>query len=473
MCRLSHVRTPPHTAMKSAPSVLFGALLVVAPPSWPAEELDPAGQQATEASPSDNTEEMGPTVEEMAEREAAAAPVEPVWVEMPESEVREDLGREGDDVILPEEVEEAPPSEKPPEAPPEAAPEIPPERPAEEPVARPRPRTYLLDFYGSARVWGGDGGIRDNGSRVGLAAAKGIQENAEIFARVEAGLNIGSSIAEFLNPRDNPPEGQNGVVTRLSYLGLGTRFGALSFGKQWSVYYDVAGFTDRFPVFGAAALGVYNAGTDGGGTGTGRATNATKFRVRALPLTFGLQFQNNNEIPLSAGEQYDAAFGASLVYEWESGFSVGLAFNRADIDELTQELIDLGIDGNASAGVIGVSYREEPFFFSTAFARHKNQETTDEPLYIDGRGWEFYGRYQINRRFRVVGGFNYLKPDETDPNAGQYLIKYVLIGVQATFRDETYDQMAYLQIVIDEGRSFDGTKGDNILALGFRYGISI
>ena len=45
------------------------------------------------------------------------------------------------------------------------------------------------------------------------------------------------------------------LFTRLGYVALQPSWGSLSIGKQWGVYYDVAGFTDWFPLFGGEATG--------------------------------------------------------------------------------------------------------------------------------------------------------------------------------------------------------------------------
>ena len=58
----------------------------------------------------------------------------------------------------------------------------------------------------------------------------------------------------------------------------------LTAGKNWSTYYRVASFTDRFQGTGASASGAFNAGTDDGYTGTGRADGF--IQTRGLVNTF-------------------------------------------------------------------------------------------------------------------------------------------------------------------------------------------
>jgi len=58
--------------------------------------------------------------------------------------------------------------------------------------------------------------------------------------------------------------------TRLAYIGLQQDENIVLVGKNWSTYYLVASFTDRFSSLGGEASGVYNAKSDGGNSGTRR-----------------------------------------------------------------------------------------------------------------------------------------------------------------------------------------------------------
>ena len=86
-----------------------------------------------------------------------------------------------------------------------------------------------VEFYGSARfVVGSDGNglqARDNLSRAGLFAAKDIANGYNVYARLELGVNLVDAFGRLLNPKASGPEGSNGVVPRLGYLGIETPFG--------------------------------------------------------------------------------------------------------------------------------------------------------------------------------------------------------------------------------------------------------
>ena len=369
-----------------------------------------------------------------------------------QSEVMEDLGVEDDDITAGEEPE------------PEAI---------EEGEA---PPAVELEFYGSARLRmetsGGQIRFHDNNSRVGLAGAKFVTDSFELFTRVEFGVDIGGTLDQHDNPRDGTPNGDDeNIFPRIGFIGLGTQYGALSYGKQWSVYYDVAAFTDRFAVFGASASGTYNAGTDGGGSGTGRADNAGKYRLRRDAITLGAQIQNQAEIPLTGGIDYDLGYGLSLTHEWPFGLEVGGAYNRATIDNLDANLRALGLTGDSEAAIVGLKYNKGRLYIGTTYARHRNLEATDQDLFVDGTGWELYGRFNVRERFRVVGGANVMEPDSDDPNAGRYDIRSGILGMQYTYGNIGNGDIVYFETQVNNGHNFDGSGRSNVYTVGFRYSV--
>ena len=351
------------------------------------------------------------------------------------------------------------------------------DKPVEAPSIADDVRQQDLVFYGSGRVRlsGSDGEVRisDNRSRLGVYGYKFFRPHLEIFTRIELGTDLGGTIDDILFPPENPPDNSDGALfLRVGKIGIGTTLGDFSLGKQWSVFYNVSGYTDRFAVFGATATGTYNAGTDGGGSGTGRADNSFKYQsYRKVAL--GLQAQDNGLIPLTNDQKYDAGLGGSLTWEVSQQWSVGAAYNSAFIDELDQELIDLGLTGDSEAGVLGVSYAHEPVYIAATLASHKNQETTDANKFIDAAGGEIYGRYLFSPRWRAIGGANYLRPDNDDPQAGQYEISSIIFGLQWAYGDTSFRNMLYVEGELRGGRNFDGSPQDNALTLGIRYSFDI
>jgi predicted porin len=340
-------------------------------------------------------------------------------------------------------------------------------------------KTVDLIFYGSARVRtsASDGELRisDNRTRVGMYGYKFIRSDIDMFSRIELGTDLGGQLDNLLLPPENPrAESSGSIFLRVGNVGVGTKYGDISVGKQWSTYYNVAGFTDRFAVYGAQGAQAYNAGTDGGGTGTGRADRSLKYASRTgNKLSIGLQIQDDGSIPLTDNQTYDAGAGASAVYKFSSQWTAGAAYNHAVIDELDTELTDLGLTGDSQAFVAGVQYAHEPLFIAATYASHDNQAATNEGQFVDADGFELYGRYKFNNRLRVIGGANYLEPDSDDPDAGQYDIRSIIIGLQYTYGDLSFGDLIYFEAELRDGRQVDGTKSDNAYTAGIRYSFEL
>lgn len=334
-----------------------------------------------------------------------------------------------------------------------------------------------LWFYGSGRirttVSDGELRISDNRSRVGIYGYKFLRQDLEIFSRIELGTDLGGQIDDLLVPPENPRDaGDGSFFLRVGFVGVATRWGELSVGKQWSTYYDVSGFTDRFAVFGATASGTYNAGTDGGGSGTGRVDRAVKYEGTLRGLSLGLQLQGDGDIPRTT-EQYDGGGGASLVYKFSERLSAAAAYNVAFVDQPTPELIDTGLTGDSTAVIIGLKYEQEPFYVGATWAQHENHETTNEFKFIDADGLEIYSRYQFSQRLRAVAGYNYLDPDAGDPNAGEYKIESVILGLQFTYRNRGFGDIIYIEADLRNGRQVDGTPSENAYTVGIRYSFEL
>ena len=154
-------------------------------------------------------------------------------------------------------------------------------------------------FRGHIAVLNDQAEIQENASRIGfeLSVQKG---QIRYFTGVELAINLFRS-AQLLNADANTNSGfirldesQNLQVfsTRLGYLGADFgKYGILKIGKQWGVYYDITGYTDRFNVFGGQGSATYVASSDGGETGTGRANQALTYRNKIGPLHLGGQLQ--------------------------------------------------------------------------------------------------------------------------------------------------------------------------------------
>ena len=206
---------------------------------------------------------------------------------------------------------------------------------------------FDFEFYGSGRVhvinaFDAESGestpeVADGLSRVGLRTEWEIGEGRYLFARGELGFDL---VNQFTTRAGNYDE--NSLDGRLYYFGLEVPGLHLLYGKNWSSYYKIAGMTDRFAIFGGSASGVYNAGTAGEKTGTGRAEEVIQGRVNVdllkellhlKPFNLNFQYQQGQEIPQVTGESYEYGYGLSAWLEHESEYGIGIAYNFSKVKD--------------------------------------------------------------------------------------------------------------------------------------------
>ena len=340
-----------------------------------------------------------------------------------------------------------------------------------------------FNIYGNYRLRmrksDGDFNLADGGSRIGIDGHYQLLRRLQVFGRAELGFNLLDELDFIFDPKSNQPEGEEGnsFFKRLLYVGVEASDLFLTFGKNWSTYYKVSGFTDRFAGTGGSATGTYNAGTDGGATGTGRAEQVLQTRLHfgSLPQRIGLkpfnlnmQVQEGRPIPQVDGANYGTAVGLSALYTLRTDVSMGLAYNIAEIDDLDDSKIrEAGLDGDAQAMLIGVRRFADKWYLGSVVSRLKNHETTDEGQYFDGWGWEVYGQYQLRDRIWVTGGWNVLRPDSDDTNAGDYRVQYGVIGLRYAL--DGFQNMVYANYRLDGGRLADGTQLDDTFTIGVRW----
>lgn len=353
----------------------------------------------------------------------------------------------------------------------------------EHPVLRAlMPDTF--EFYGSLRYrhrqtaeasFAGDAG-----SRAGIDGEYQFIENYWVLGRAEYGFNFFDSL-DLVFDHDGRSNNtfREDVFIRLGYIALETPNAFLIYGKNWSTYYQVASFTDRFQGAGGAASGIYSGGTDGGPSGTGRADNVLQTRIQIehpwgplsvfKPFTLNLQAQAGEKIPYAEDTRYDYSLGFSFILERKDNIKTGVAVNYAAIrEEDLPRLRPLGIDGDDVAVLLGVQWFGPKWYAATTLSWLKNHMASSDGFYVDAWGSEGYGHYQLAQRWWLVGGWNYLEPlageRETD-----YVLRYGVLGVRYTFKD--FQRMIYANIRFDKSRPShsEGEEMSNTYTIGLKW----
>ena len=319
----------------------------------------------------------------------------------------------------------------------------------------------------------------DAGSRFGVEGEWRTRPDAWMYVRLEAGFNILDELDVLLSPGGSSGESEQGdsVFPRLYTLGIETPQFVASFGKTWSTYYRIANFTDRFDSAGSSAVGAFNANTDGGATGTGRADAV--FQTRAymdlLPVTWdvkpfnlNIQLQNGQPIPRVEGVSYQNAIGLSAVFESTDDYTFGIAYNRAQIEDLDNPAVQAaGISGDAEAILLGARWFDEQWYLALTVARLRNHETTDEGTYFIGWGSELYTRYRLIKRYWLVAGYNWLSPDDDQTQVGQYELLYGVVGLRYSIDD--FKRLVFAEWRLDSTINEDGDELGNIFTIGLRW----
>jgi len=332
-----------------------------------------------------------------------------------------------------------------------------------------------MDIYGSMRLFAEmgaeDATLNDGTSRLGIRVARRLENGRTLFGRMEWKTNLVDNNSQFVISDSTSDgialgdeESDSVFTTRLGYVGV--RFeniGELTFGKQWSVYYDVAGWTDSFNVYGGAALSAFAAGTDGGSLGSGRADNAIIWRNARGKFSYGLQTQ----LKTSADDDDFKGLGGSLIFAPNDSWEIGAAFAASRIEGAFEDITG---DDNSGVATVGVRFQSGPWnaaFNIAAWEEHDAIFFVDDTLIYDGVGAELYVDYEYSNRLHIYGGFNYTDSDIDDPRVdSDFGLEQLLLGASWFATDESF---AYLEALVSGGKDINGRSPDSVLSAGYRF----
>ncbi len=323
----------------------------------------------------------------------------------------------------------------------------------------------LTDLYGSLRFkvgvdFSGESGIQDNASRMGIKGKIPIIPGIEAIMQLEVGVGLVGNTTKVKfsgDPGGTSGEVDNVFTSRLGYAGVKTKYGQLTWGKQWSVYSDIGGWTDMYNAFGAEASGTYSAGTDGAISGSGRASNCFQYRLSEKHFDFGVQVQNRAITDSSTS--WADTYGFSLVLKSKFGLKAGAAYNKVR-DGIQNPDVTKPKYGD-EAWVAGANYESKKLnaIFTSSF--FKNHEKDDLGNFFSGYGLELYVEYRLKEHWRFYGGGNYLQPTST--NAGDYMIQYLDFGSAYVFGKTS---KVFVELRLDDSRNHNGTDA-RISAIAF------
>jgi len=224
-------------------------------------------------------------------------------------------------------------------------------------------------------------------------------------------------------------------------------------------------------VFGARSTSTFNAGTDGGATGEGRADDAVAYRVTLGPLRFGVQAQF-----LDARSPTVDSVSGSLIAESAVGLRVGVAYSRAFLALSTPVAGYDGGDAEALTGGIGfdgAGFRLAAL--GTLTHDHELVQGSGATVMYDTLGASVY----LSRRFwgRVMpyAGFDFAIPRRLDPRYvnADYGTRDLIGGLRWMFDLTDTHSSAYLEARTGRTRDAAGAQAPDAVMLGIRFDYSL
>ncbi|WP_026973480.1 porin [Aliagarivorans marinus] len=287
--------------------------------------------------------------------------------------------------------------------------------------------------------------LTNNSSRINFNFSKSITDSVTARSTLEYGLgnpqNNNSKVA--CGDADCTEDEEVGFSTsffnRLAFIAFDhDSAGSISFGKQWSTYYEVAGATDVFWVYGGTAVGIYGGGDE---RGTARADESVKYDNSFGNFNLSAQYQFENE-----SNNRDSSYALAASYDFDFGLNIGAAYHVADYTAAGQK--------DSKQLALAATYATDAWYASVVYADLKD-------LYDrKSNGYEGVVAYTFPNSVQLYAGFNYLDYDAASTRDTQYILgaAYYIAGVRF------YGEYANV-----EEKAGGSKADDDLFAVGVRY----
>lgn len=321
-------------------------------------------------------------------------------------------------------------------------------------------------------------GVTDAGSRVGLIVKQRINNGITLFGGIELSIFLTSSGDFRLSPDNSSNTGFLNIISvssgnlfglRKGYIGADfKRYGRVSIGKQYGAYYEVAGITDISENNSGYASYVFSPdGSDGGFTGTGRASNSVLYKnsFGDLKIAFSGQFKLSEK---EFSRLINSA-GASLIYKFPYNINGGIAFNEVFLNPDFGNRIR-GLNSNPIYTSFGVNYSSDKLFLGINYAYEKNgdlEQVKDSTLMYSGNGIEIAAKWKPFDKWSILGGVNYKHPFNVDELINKSFNRLVYFyGLQF----EPFDHLLfYLEGAFDRSVTSKGESIPDNISTGIKF----
>lgn len=298
-------------------------------------------------------------------------------------------------------------------------------------------------------------------------------------------------------PEDGDTSNSPQSYTRLAFAGLSFGdAGAVDYGRNYGVLYDIGAWTDVLPEFGNDSY------ENSDNFMTGRANGVLTYRNYGFfglvdGLNFALQYQGKNDgnnwngdtwdgTPLSnnsrkiAGQNGDG-FGLSAIYDTGMGISAGAAYTNSNRTNEQKYRDDGG--NKAEAWTAGLKYDADEVYLAANYTQTRNMTwfniADDSRIGQDNKkdydgdfahktdNWEVVAQYQFDSGLRP--SVAYLQSRARNTGYGNFdLVKYADVGATYNFNKNMSAYVDY-KINLLKADNPAGLNTDNIVATGLVY----
>ncbi|ECZ5468427.1 porin OmpC [Salmonella enterica subsp. enterica] len=298
-------------------------------------------------------------------------------------------------------------------------------------------------------------------------------------------------------PEDGDTSNSPQSYTRLAFAGLSFGdAGAVDYGRNYGVLYDIGAWTDVLPEFGNDSY------ENSDNFMTGRANGVLTYRNYGFfglvdGLNFALQYQGKNDgnnwngdtwagTPLSnnsrkiAGQNGDG-FGLSAIYDTGMGISAGAAYTNSNRTSEQKYRDDGG--NKAEAWTAGLKYDADEVYLAANYTQTRNmtwfniadasrigqdnQKNYDGDFAHKTDNWEVVAQYQFDSGLRP--SVAYLQSRARNTGYGDFdLVKYADVGATYNFNENMSAYVDY-KINLLKADNPAGLNTDNIVATGLVY----
>ncbi|WP_368545855.1 porin [Klebsiella pneumoniae] len=219
-------------------------------------------------------------------------------------------------------------------------------------------RIITRHFLSSNQTMNGDGTL----ARLNIWGETNITNSVNSYGRFEHDF------------RGNKAEGESSGMsyTRFAYAGISAfKYGNLDYGRNNAIMYDIVGWTDIFPVWGASSFKNDNFLVRKG-NGLLSYHNHNFFSL-VKGIDFGLQYQGKNESnSRSVLQQNGDGYGASISYRFaDSGIVLGGGYTSSQ-RTFDQKELSTGHGDKAEAWIAGAKFTINPFYFAGFYSESHN-----------------------------------------------------------------------------------------------------